>query len=133
MYFQYLVDDGNKVIKEHRYALPQDTFAKIASPSFANCSQLSNLEMLVRQKSSEEDSVLGYQWFLVGMQVYEARSDKFLTDHVDTMIICWYEVGDEATLSILEEEGDDSSIAVEDVEMKDAADATQNPMVVKIK
>jgi hypothetical protein len=62
---------------------------------------------------------LEYRRFPVAMGVYEAMSDKFLTDQVDTMITRWYEDGDV----------DDSSVAAEDVEMKDAADATQSPTV----
>jgi hypothetical protein len=128
IYFQCLLDDGNEVIKEYRYVSPQDTFAKIAS-SFPNSSGLTNSEVLVRQKSIEEDSPLEYRRFPVAMRVYEAMSNKFLTDQVDTMIIRWYEDGDDATPSVLEKEIDDSSVVVEDVEMKDAADATQNPAV----
>ena len=79
IYFECLVDDG-VLRKDYRFFSPQDTFAKIAS-SFTTKAR--NTEILVKQSGMRTT----YRRLPVVMRLYEAISQGFLTDQVDTMII----------------------------------------------
>jgi hypothetical protein len=113
IFFHCLLDDGTDVKMDYRYFSPQDTFAKIPStfPSRGN-----NSEVLVRRSSDDQGHV--YKRLPVTMRVYEAMAQSFLTDQVDTLVIRWFQDGDEPTPSILE--GKEAATCANDVHMIDA-------------
>lgn len=119
IYFQCLMDDGTDMKMDYRYFSPQDTFAKIPStfPSRGN-----NSEVLVRR--SNDDQGHSYKRLPVTMRVYEAMAQSFLTGQVDTLVIRWFQDGDEPTSSILEEKEAAASANYVGVHMVDAEVAT---------
>ena len=113
IYFQCLLDDGTDIKMDYRYFSPQDTFAKIPSafPSLGN-----NSEVLIRRSSDDQGRV--HKRLPVTMRLYEAMAHSFLTDQVDTLVIRWFQDGDEPTSSILEEK--EAAASANDVNMVDA-------------
>jgi hypothetical protein len=115
LYFQCLLDHQGKLTREYRYFSPQDTFAKIPV-SFPKLDAATNVEVVVRRIS---DTGPIYRRLPVTMRVYEAISNKILTDQVDTLVIRWSQDGEDPTPSILDEEIEEAPVDQE-VEMKES-------------
>jgi len=113
-------DDDNNVeeaAEDYRYYSPQDTVGRVLS-SFDNKLQTGLKEMLVSvgNASNASSPEINYRRLPVGLRLYEAIAQSYLTGKVDTVVIRWYSTEDDVTTSILEEES-----SAEDVTMTDGA------------
>ena len=127
-------DDNNNVgeaAEDYRYYSPQDTVGRVLS-SFDNPVklQMGLKEMLVSvdNASNASSPEINYRHLPVGLRLYEAIAQSYLSGKVDTVVIRWYSKEDDVTTSILEEESSAEDVTMTDVPLKTSTTTMPSPL-----